>query len=71
MSAIWLLCVGLSALAVLGFVLIVRRTHDELDDTVRSFDEFREALSPGVSALGSGVDELGDHADRGPGPKHP
>ena len=64
----WMLLFAILALSALGIARLARRTHDETVVTVRSFDEFRDALTPGVAALGSETTALGEHVDRGPRP---
>lgn len=66
MAPWWLLFVVALMLAVFVIARAARRTHDEMRTTIESFDEFREALSPGVAALQAGTRPLKAHLERGP-----
>jgi len=62
----WVLLVAVLALSALGIARLSRRTRDETVATVRSFDEYRDALNPDATALRSEAGALGKHLDRGP-----
>jgi len=66
MAPIWLLFVVVLVLGVVALARVARGTRDETRATVRSFDAFREALSPGVATLGSSTGRLRERLDRGP-----
>lgn len=64
----WIILVAILAICALAIARLARRTHDETVTAVRSFDEFREALTPGAAALRSEATAVGEHLDRGPTP---
>lgn len=66
MFLVLLATAGLALVVAAAALALTRRARDEMSDTVHSFDDFREALSPRVGALGDQARALGERLDRGP-----